>query len=336
MKILVENPTDFDRACAAAGSGDTIQLLANVTYLTRGSWAFPASAGWCHLASGVTLAGAPGAKLAFATDAICNGRPANDINLLWGVGNNTINGPLVFDATPPRPGLNTNGLRFFGRYSISGIDIRGLRGSWSGPTCEVFALSSTGATAGSVVRNVTVSEVAANSYVSGIYIGGITGTPDEDQLSVVTDSSVNLGADNQFAFSCSGRTNFARCSATGGKYGLYTDTGPMVALMTACDLVGSYAGISSVQAVSAAKPELRMVSFTGGTIRAPRVVEWWDKQAQPAMSGCVVLTDSQISGPFLFATAGPANENVSLIVADCMCTNECKNLGPYAAGVRRF
>lgn len=302
MKYIISNPIDFDRAALSAEDGDTIYINAGVVAETKGNWWFP---NFLTLKAGVNLEGDPGAGLKFsaapATTALSAPRVAKDLNILWAGGRNKITG-IKFDCMPPLGGWNGGGLRFDNRYIVSGCEIVGLRGNWQDQV-EVFAISSQGDTCGSTVDQVKVHSVEPNSYVSGIYIGGTVPPSDPNKVSRVTNCSVDLGMGNQFGFSCTYKTKFIRCETKGGAYGLYTDTGHMIAELFECDLRSSYAAISSTQA--AAGTVIRQVYANKCKLISARGVEWFDKTpGKDRMVGGVCVTDSEIDAEYTVAVDG--------------------------------
>jgi hypothetical protein len=265
--------------------------------VTDGNWAFP---NYRTLATGVTL-DMTGATLMFSQTPVTttNGtpRPSKDLNILWGGGDNTIIGG-TFDATPP-PGWCGGGLRFSGKYRVSGTTIIGLKGSWE-TLVEVFAISSEGATDGSKVDTCVVRDVAPNAYVSGIYLGGTVQPEQGTDGSRVVACTVDLGAKNQHAYAATYKTTLVQCSGTGGRYGLYADTGDMTALAKNCDLSGTYAAVSSVGTARVT----RRIMLEECALRGERGVEWFDKTVGGVMDGGVVVLRCKLDAHYTMAVAG--------------------------------
>lgn len=314
MNITVNpsSPSELDRAFLLARSPGDVITARGGNFTTKGNWGFP---NYCHLASGVTLDFTDStlkfdtlANLTTQTGGVT--RPDKDLNILWGEGNNTIIGGK-FDATPPA-GWYGGGLRFSGVYKVSGSTIVGLKGSWAA-NVEVFAVSSQGNTDGSIVENVTVKEVAQDSYVSGIYVGA-TVYPVTVAPSVVTNCNVDLGFNNQFAYSSTRKTVFTNCVGSGVKYGLYTDTRDMVAVLIGCKLTASWAAISSIGMASTT----RMVSATNCELTGERGIEWWDKTGTAdVMVGGVVISASTLNSKYT-ATVLAKKGNLSIVTTNIL------------------
>jgi len=302
MTLTVDptKPGDLDRAMMMMRSPGDVILAQNGQFTTVGNWGFP---DFRSLAKGVSL-NATGSRISFsaAYQGSAGGvpRPAKDLNILWGAGDNTVIGGS-WDCTPPA-GWFGGGLRFSGKFSLSGATVSGLKGDWafSGPGftgVEVFAVSGEGATGGSAVENCKVLGVSPNAYVSGIYLGA---TEDNGIPSMVMNCDVDIRFDNQHAYAATYLTRFVDCKGRGGKYGFYTDTGACIARLQRCELQGSWAAISMVGVGlvrrSVVAEECKLVGGRG--------VEWWDKTPGSAsMDGGVMVSSCDIDAEYLAAVA---------------------------------
>lgn len=284
---LERDPNLFDWACAnVRAPGSEIVVEPGSVAVTRGTWAFPEH-GYLTVASDVTLR-MTGAELRLSADAVRTTnsqlRPERDLNVLWlGAGALVVGGR--FDGRfADHPGWNVSGLRFYGRYHIEGAEIIGLSGNRS--VKESFAISSEGATGGSVVRNVRVHSCneSADAYVSGIYVGGTT---DNGSDSLVENCSVNLGWHGQFAYSSTYATRFRNCYGKAARY-WYTDTGPGRAVIENGSGELSYAIVSSV-CTDNQRREIRVI---GGEYQCPlgRAIEWHDMGGEH-QGGFVIFRD---------------------------------------------
>lgn len=303
ITIPANQPTRFDDACRVARTGDVIELQPGGVYETAGCWAFP---DFVSLGSGVKLVATGATVRLTGPQRTAHGveRPDHDLAVLWcGPGVEIVGG--TFDGDwKMQGGWFPSGIRFFGRFSISGARITGLSGSRQSVTpsgsVEAFAISSEGDTGGSVVEAVTVDGCRddADSYVSGIYVGATVQTDDE---SVVTNCTVDLGEHGQFAYSSNQPTRFIGCTGMAARF-FYNDTGPTRGTkIVNCSGSGSYAAFSLV-----AKPGAthRDVFVRGGRFDFPRAVEWWD-QSGGQMTGGVVCQDVDFRCDFRAAVSAP-------------------------------
>ena len=208
----------------------------------------------------------------------------NFLSLAAGVKLDATGSTIRFD---PNPTLTTGGIQRLA------LDLNIL---WAG-----------GDTDGSIMESVTGKGVAPNAYVSGIYVGGTVEPQPGTDGSKVTLCSVDLGADNQFAYSCSYKTTFSSSQGKGGRYGLYTDTGPMIAFAIGCTFSGSYAAVSSVSGTVAT----RSVVLQSCQLSGERAVEWWDKSLTgAAMAGGIAILDSTVDAKFTAAVVGQSGNIV--------------------------
>lgn len=310
--ILQPKTHELDAAFASATAGDTIELGPGV-HRTMGNFAAGAGRGWCQIASGVRIIGAGAERTIIrlqpeARDLLLATRPDRDCCVLWGNTEISLAG-LTIDANQRHlPDCHVGGVRFHGRYELEDLRIVGLRGSWhddrtATKEIEVFAVSSVGSTGGSRIRNVHVADVAASAYVSGIFVGS---TEEATEESTVSDCSVRLGDGNQFGFSANRNVRFWNCTATGGRYGFYNDTGPTREVtLDQCELHGTHAAVSLIaKAPDGVRAPVRVLRSRLGGCRA---VEVWDRTST-AIAAEVTLDTCEIDVDFITAVSnsGPA------------------------------
>jgi hypothetical protein len=303
MKATLEIPNvSFDRVMALARPGDTVTLEPGAVYETAGAWAF-ADRGFLTIPPGVTLI-ATGATIRLKDAFKSTGgveRPDRDLPIAWaGDGARIIGG--TWDANwQDFPGWFTQGIRFFGRFSITGL--RGSRESGTpAGQVESFAISAQGDTGGSEVVRVTVANCKTDSpqdYVSGIFMGQ-TGASSEE-WSRVEACNVDLGAFGQFAYSNNGRTKFLNCIGKASR-GWYNDTGSTdIAELVSCRLEGAWAAIASVWTDASH----RNVVAIDCDLTGERAVEWDDRAGVP-LPGSMTVVDSRLSCRYSAAINGKA------------------------------
>jgi len=294
MQMQLDKNDSFDRTLALSTDGDTIILAPGGSYDTYGAWV--SESGNINVPSGVSIV---------ATDATIElkaptgiSRVDHDLPILRCGSEVKIQGGTWRCNYNKNPGWYCQGIRFHGRYEIRDATIVGMSGSRASKTAsgavESFAISSEGATGGSVVSGVTVDQCkmdGPDDYVSGIYIGCTVPNLVE---SCVTDCTVNLGQWGQFAYASSESTRFVNCAGTAARF-FYVDTGPSVnTKIINCRGAASYAAISLVNVPNVVVR--REVVINGGTFTAPRFVEWWDQTPLPNMIGAVIAARAAFAG----------------------------------------
>lgn len=298
MKICLSNSApDIDRVLKLAGPGDTIQLC-GVGH-TRGNWGF---ADYNRmLQDGVVLEGqGPETVIRLVDPIAASGRPDKDANILW-VGAGCVIRNLTLDLNPEENlGLNLGGVRFHGKVTMENVTIRGLRGSKAGPGVlgvEVFGVSGSGDTGGSLLRNVSVETDSPDCYCSGIFLGGTLPTPER---SLVEDCNVRLPL-GWFGFSANYGTTFRRCGSTGCRAWFHNDTGPT----TECIIEDCHGEAEMIVRLVATDPELvRQVVVLGGCFGGKRGAEVWDK-TKKGMPGCVRFVGTKLGLPELGSIWSP-------------------------------
>lgn len=244
-------------------------------------------------------------------------RPDRDLNVLWCGDGVEIEGCTIDGAEEQfrDPEWYVSGIRKHGNITLRGVRITGLRGSWDAKgtlhkEIEVFALSGGGDVARSRLENVIVDGCAPSSYVSGLFLGG---QPEQHGRGIVTGCTVDVGRDNQFAFSAQCCVTFRDCQGSGGKYAFYNDTGPTydVALLD-CELVGSWAGISLV---SQRPDDIRRVLMRGGSVLSERLVEVVQRPGGEAQ--CDVLIDG-VRAEVKFAAAIDNSPPCDVRIQNCI------------------
>lgn len=284
---------ELDRALQAATAGDVVVLPDGVSY-TVGNWA---SSSGINVSAGVRIIGQgiDRSVIRLSPEAVRKAggvtRPDRDLSVFWCGDGVEIEGCTIDGAEEQfrDPEWYVSGIRKHGNIVLRGVRITGLRGSWAAKDTlhkeiEVFALSGGGDVSRSRLENVVVDGCASSAYVSGLFLGG---QPDQHGRGLVTGCTVDVGRDNQFAFSAQCGVTFRDCHGAGGRYGFYNDTGPThdVDLLD-CHLVGSWAGISLV---SQRPDDIRRVLMRGGSVQSERLVEVAQKPGGAAE--CHVMVD---------------------------------------------
>jgi hypothetical protein len=282
--IIQPHNDELDAALAMAPAGSVIVLPLGVSE-TAGNWTAGRGDGWCNIREGVRIVGqGPGRsiiRLAAEPARLADGvlRADRDLTALW-CGPDVQLEALTVDANErahrasgSRPPWYTSAIRKHGNIRLRDVTIQGLRGDYAATDTlhteiEVFALSGGGDVSRTEVRNVVVQDCAVSSYVSGLFPGG---RMDQHGRGVVADCIVDLGRDNQFAFSAQDSVTFRDCHGSGGRYGFYNDTLCTVDVeLLNLHLAGSHAGICLVSKDDAG---LRRLVARGGEVFSERLVE---------------------------------------------------------------
>lgn len=317
--IKLNSTTDnFDIALARARAGDVIELEENAVYQTQGAWAFPDS-GYHSLKSGVTLI-AKNATIKLVNPVRSTGnnlRPDKDLPILRAGHDTVITGGKWDCNYEAHAGWFAQGIRFFGRFSITDAEIIGMSGSRSSGTpsneVESFAISSEGDTSDSQIARVHVHSCKSDDpldYVSGIFLGATLPTT---KASLIDGCHVYLGQYGQFAFSANTKVRIEDCEGKASR-GFYNDTGPTDVVMVNCDLEGTYAAVEFVS--KNAPPVRRQILLRTCNLKGERMLTWDDYTAK--MTGFMVAESCTFVGTYAVAVQGTGN----IMIAKCRLPND--------------
>jgi len=129
------------------------------------------------------------------------------------------------------------------------------------------------------------------------------GGPEGFGRGLVADCNVDVGRNNQFAYSANDSVTFRSCYGRGAKAGLYNDTGHARDIEALdCHLVGEWAGICLIGQDRQAQ---RSVVVRGGTTRAPRLIEIIHRTgAGPDVDA--LISGTRFNGLYVAAVDNPA------------------------------